>query len=35
MTDKWMIIVANGAIVYGMDPGKDAKISMASRGLRA
>jgi hypothetical protein len=35
MTDQWMIIVANGAIVYGMGPVKDAVISMVSRGLRA
>lgn len=35
MTTKWMIIVANGAIVYGMGPVKDATISMVSRGLRA
>ena len=35
ITDKWMIIVVNGAIVYGMVPVKDATISMVSRGLRA
>jgi len=35
MTDQWLIIVANGAIVYGMVPVKDATISMVSRGLRA
>ena len=35
ITAKWMIIVVNGAIVYGMGPVKDATISMVSRGLRA
>jgi len=35
MTDKWVIIVANGAIVYGIAPVKDATISMVNRGLRA
>ena len=35
MTDKWIIIVVNGAIVYGMIPVKDAVISMVSRGFRA
>ncbi len=35
MTDQWVIIVVNGAIVYGMGPVKDATISMVSRGLRA
>ena len=34
-TDKWMIVVANGAIVYGMIPLKDAVISMVNKGLRA
>lgn len=33
--DKWLVIVANGAIVFGMVPVKDATISMVSRGLRA
>jgi len=35
MTEEWVIIVVNGAIVYGMIPVKDAVISMVSRGLRA
>ena len=35
MTDEWIIIVVNGAIVYGMIPVKDAVISMVSRGFRA
>jgi len=35
MTDKWMIYVANGAIVYGMVPVKDAVVSMIGKGLRA
>ena len=33
--DEWLIIVGNGAIVYGMIPVKDAVISMVNRGLRA
>ncbi len=32
---QWLVIVANGAVVYGMGPVKDATISMVSRGLRA
>ena len=35
MTDKWMVYVANGAIVYGMVPLKDAVVSMVGKGLRA
>jgi len=35
MTDKWMVYVANGAIVYGMIPLKDAVVSMVGKGLRA
>lgn len=33
--DTWLIVVANGAVVYGMIPVKDAVISMVNRGLRA
>jgi len=33
-TDRWMTIVANGFIIYGMIPVKDATISMVNRGLR-
>jgi hypothetical protein len=33
--DKWIIVVANGAVVFGMVPVKDAVISMVNRGLRA
>lgn len=33
--DKWVVIVANGAVIFGMIPVKDAVISMVSRGLRA
>ena len=33
--DSWLVIVANGAVVFGMVPVKDAVISMVSRGLRA
>lgn len=33
--DRWLVIVVNGAIVYGMVPVKDAVISMVSRGFRA
>ncbi|MHB1129929.1 MAG: hypothetical protein ACYC06_07770 [Ilumatobacteraceae bacterium] len=33
--DSWLIIVGNGAIVFGMVPVKDAVISMVNRGLRA
>lgn len=32
---SWMAIVANGAIVYGMIPVKDAVVSMVNKGLRA
>jgi hypothetical protein len=35
MTDQWMVYVANGAIVYGMVPLKDAVVSMVGKGLRA
>jgi hypothetical protein len=33
-TDQWMTIVANGFIIYGMIPVKDATVSMINRGLR-
>jgi hypothetical protein len=33
--DKWLIVVANGAVVFGIVPLKDAVISMVNRGLRA
>lgn len=33
--DNWMNIVANGAIIYGMIPVKDAVVSMVRKGLRA
>lgn len=33
--DSWLVIVANGAVVFGMVPVKDAVISMVNRGLRA
>lgn len=33
--DDWVVIVANGAVVYGMVQVKDAVISMLNRGLRA
>lgn len=33
--DDWAVYVANGAIVYGMIPLKDAIISMVNKGLRA
>lgn len=33
-SDDWMVWVANGAIVYGMVPVKDAAISMLNKGLR-
>lgn len=33
--DDWVVIVANGAVVFGMVPVKDAVISMVNRGLRA
>jgi hypothetical protein len=32
---EWMWVVANGAIIYGMIPVKDAVISMVNKGLRA
>ena len=35
MTYQWMVYVANGAIVYGMVPLKDAVVSMVGKGLRA
>lgn len=34
-TDDWMTYVANGAIILGMIPLKDAVISMVNKGLRA
>lgn len=33
--ERWMVIVANGAIIYGMGPLKDAVVSMVNKGLRA
>lgn len=33
--DEWVVIVANGAVVFGMIPVKDAVVSMVNRGLRA
>jgi hypothetical protein len=35
MTDQWMVWVANGAIIYGMVPVKDAVVSMIGKGFRA
>ena len=35
MTDKWMIYVVGGAVVYGMIPVKDAVVSMIGKGFRA
>jgi len=32
--DQWMVIVANGAIIYSIIPLKDAIISMVNRGFR-
>ena len=32
--DSWMVWVANGAIIYGMIPVKDAAISMINKGFR-
>ena len=32
--DDWMTWVANGAIIYGMIPVKDAAISMINKGFR-
>jgi hypothetical protein len=34
-SDDWMTYTANGAIVMGMIPVKDAVISMVGKGLRA
>ena len=34
-SDDWMTYVANGAIIAGMIPLKDAVISMVGKGLRA
>ena len=34
-SDEWMTHVANGAIILGMIPLKDAVISMVNKGLRA
>ncbi|MSO60083.1 MAG: hypothetical protein EXQ63_07130 [Ilumatobacteraceae bacterium] len=34
-SERWMVIVANGAIIYGMTPLKDAVVSMVNKGLRA
>jgi hypothetical protein len=31
---KWMVVTANGAIIYGMVPLKDAIISMVNKGFR-
>ncbi|MEN9793054.1 MAG: hypothetical protein RL330_1132 [Actinomycetota bacterium] len=33
--DEWMRHVANGAIIYGMIPVKDAVVGMIGKGLRA
>jgi len=35
LTDDWMVWVANGAIIYGMVPVKDAVVSMIGKGFRA
>jgi hypothetical protein len=35
LEDAWMQHVANGAIILGMIPVKDAVISMVNKGLRA
>ena len=35
MTDQWMVWVANGAIIYGKGPVKDAVVSMIGKGFRA
>jgi hypothetical protein len=32
--DQWMVIVANGAIIYSIIPLKDAIISMVNKGFR-
>jgi hypothetical protein len=34
-SDEWMTYVANGAIILGMIPLKDAVINMVNKGLRA
>ena len=34
LSDSWMVWLANGAIVMGMVPVKDAVISMISKGFR-
>ncbi len=34
LSDDWMVWLANGAIVMGMVPVKDAVISMISKGFR-
>ena len=34
LSDSWMVYVANGAIVMGMVPVKDAVVSMISKGFR-
>lgn len=34
-TDDWMTYVANGAIILGMIPLKDAVVNMVNKGLRA
>jgi hypothetical protein len=34
-SDEWMTYVANGAIILGMIPVKDAVINMVNKGLRA
>jgi len=33
--DDWMTYVANGAIILGMIPLKDAVVNMVNKGLRA
>jgi hypothetical protein len=35
LSSDWMIWVANGAIIYGMVPVKDAVVSMIGKGFRA
>ena len=32
--DQWMVVVANGAIIYSIIPLKDAIISMVNKGFR-
>ena len=34
LSDNWMVWLANGAIVMGMVPVKDAVVSMISKGFR-